>query len=343
MAFRNDDERPRTRLLVWCLAGLALVLAGCGGPFPQSTLSPVSDFATSIDQLFRSIFWWAVVVFVVVEGLLVYVLFRFRDRGGDEKPEPVHGNAALEVGWTLAPAVILVLIAVPTIRTIWEVDSPPEDTDALQVEVVGHQWWWEFRYPELDVTTANELHVPVGRTVHLHLTSDDVIHSFWVPRIGGKRDVNPGQTTQLWFTADSAGVYPGQCAEFCGTSHALMKMEVVARDSAAFARWAARQRRPAEEPESELARAGKELFMGPAVCFSCHRVRGTMAEGDIGPDLTHVGSRRKIAAGIVENDSAGLARWLEDPQSVKPANLMQMRDLTDEEIRKLIAYVQSLE
>lgn len=343
MSPANHDDNRRLRPLPWVLAAVVLLLAGCGGPFPQSSLAPVSDFARNIDDLFRSIFWWAVVVFVVVEGLLVYVLVRFRDRGGDEKPDPVHGNIALEVFWTLVPAVILVLIAVPTIRTIWEVDNPPDDADALQVEVVGNQWWWEFRYPELDVTTANELHVPVGRTVQLHLTSDDVIHSFWVPRIGGKRDLSPGQQTQLWFTVDSAGVYPGQCAEFCGMSHSLMQMELVAQDSAAFAEWAERQSRPAEEPESELARAGKELFMGDAVCFSCHRVEGTMAEGDIGPDLTHVASRRKIAAGIVENDSAGMARWLDDPEAIKPGNLMKMRDLTDEEIRKLVAYLQTLE
>jgi cytochrome c oxidase subunit 2 len=322
---------------------VALVAAGCGGPFPQSTLHPVSDFATSIDQLFRSIVWWAALVFVVVEGLLVYVLIRFRDRGGDGTPEPVHGNALLEVGWTLAPAVILVLIAVPTIRTIWTVDNPPDDANALQVEVVGHQWWWEFNYPGLGVTTANEMHVPVDRTVQLSLRSADVIHSFWVPRIGGKRDVNPGETTGLWFTVDSAGVYPGQCAEFCGTSHSLMKMEVVAQDSASFRRWVERQRQPAEAPASELAQRGRELFMGQAACFSCHAVEGTMARGAVGPELTHVAGRRTIAAGILPNDSTAMARWLQDPQAVKPGNLMRIRDLDDETIAALIAYLQTLE
>lgn len=325
------------------LAVLVGALTACGGPFPQSSLDPVSDFAADIDRLFTSIFWWAVLVFVVVEGLLVYVLIRFRERDPEERPEPVLGNLLLEVGWTLAPAVILVIIAVPTIRTIFEVDRPPpEEANALQVEVVAHQWWWEFRYPELGVETANELHVPVGRTVELSLHSADVIHSFWVPRAGGKRDVLPTDTTGLWFTVDSAGVYPGQCAEFCGTSHALMKMLLVAQDSAKFRSWVERTRRPASDPEGELAVAGKKAFMN-SVCISCHTVRGTQAGGIVGPDLTHVGSRRTIAAGIMKNTPENMARWLRHPQQVKPGNLMKIPDLDDETVRRLVAYLQTLE
>lgn len=337
---------PRTdrRRLPLTAAGLLVVLvaAACGGPFPQSTLDPVTDFATKIDRLFMSIFWWALGVFVVVEGLLVYVVFRFRDRGGDERPEPVHGSVPLEIGWTLVPAVILVLIAVPTIQTIWEVDNPPEDADALQVEVVGHQWWWEFNYPELGVTTANEMHVPVGRTVQLTLRSADVIHSFWIPRVGGKRDVNPGETTGLWFTVDSAGRYTGQCAEFCGASHALMGMSLVAEDPADFRAWVENQRAPADTPTTDLERAGKQAFQASA-CLACHTIRGTEARATTGPDLTHVAGRKRIAAGVLPNDSAGMARWLDHPQGVKPANRMQIRDLDPETIRELVAYMQSLE
>lgn len=331
------------RRILPLVALVVAAVAACGGPFPQSSLAPVSDVATSIDDLFRSIFWWAVGVFVVVEGLLIYVLIRYRDRGEEGRPVPVHGHALLEIGWTLAPAVILVIIAVPTIQTIWEVDNPPQAEDVLQVEVTGYQWWWEFHYPEQEITTANELHVPVGRTVQLNLQSADVIHSFWVPRVSGKRDVRPGKETMLWFTVDSAGVYPGQCAEFCGASHALMKMLLVAQDSADFRSWVEEQRRPAREPSTELAREGEEIFLGQGACFSCHTVEGTRAQGRVGPDLTHVGSRRTIAAGILPNDSAGMARWLEDPQGVKPANLMRIRELDDDTIRKLIAYLQSLE
>lgn len=319
-----------------------VALSACGGPFPQSSLDPVSDVARSIDDLFMSIVAWAVVVFVVVEGLLLWVVFRYRDRGGDEMPEPVHGSTLLEIGWTLVPAVILVLIAVPTIRTIWQVDNPPTAADPLQIEVVGHQWWWEFNYPEQEITTANEIHVPVGRTVQLTMTSADVIHSFWVPRVAGKRDVNPEETTGLWFTVDSAGRYPGQCAEYCGTSHALMQMELVAHEPDSFRDWVRNQQMPADTPQSELARQGMDAFVQNA-CFSCHVVEGTMAEGRIGPDLTHVASRNRIAAGMLPNDSASMARWLEDPQAVKPANLMAIPDLDDETIRQLIAYLQSLE
>ena len=340
MAFLRTT-RWRLPILAAGLAGL-LALAGCGGPFPQSTLDPVSDFATKIDRLFMSIFWWAVGVFVVVEGLLIYVLFRFRDRGGEGRPEQVHGSIPLEIGWTLVPAVILVLIAVPTIQTIWEVDNPPTDADALQVEVVGHQWWWEFNYPELGVTTANEIHVPVDRTVQLTLRSADVIHSFWIPRVGGKRDVNPGTTTGLWFTVDSAGRYPGQCAEFCGTAHALMGLSLVAEDSADFRAWVENQKAPADTPTTGLEQAGKEAFVESA-CISCHTIRGTMAQGIIGPDLTHLASRERIAAEVLPNDSAAMARWLHDPQAVKPANKMQIPDLDDQTVRELIAYLQSLE
>lgn len=318
-----------------------VAVGGCGGPFPQSSLDPVADLATRIDDLFRSIFWWAVVVFVVVEGLLVYVIFRYRERDGDERPEPVHGNALLEIGWTLAPAVILVLIAIPTIQTIWEVDRPPEG-NPLHVEVVAHQWWWEIEYPELDVQTANELRVPVGRTVQLTLTSADVIHSFWVPRIGGKRDMIPGKETMLWFTVDSAGTYPGQCAEFCGMSHALMKMELVAEDSADFRAWVDRMREPADEPGTELAGQGREAFLN-SVCISCHTVEGTRAGGTIGPDLTHIASRGQIAAGILENTPENMTRWIKNPQQIKPGNLMQIPEMDDETIRSIVAYLQSLE
>lgn len=337
----SDQHERGVRLAPILVVLAAGVGVACGGPFPQSSLAPASDFARMIDDLFRSIFWWAMLVFVVVEGVLIYTLVRFRDRGGDETPEPVHGNTLLEIGWTLAPAVILVLIAVPTIRTIWLVDNPPRKADVLQVEVVGHQWWWEFSYPDLEVTTANELHVPVGRTVQLTMRSADVIHSFWVPRLGGKRDVNPGEPTSLWFTADSAGRYDGQCAEFCGTAHSLMRLDVVAQPEEEFDRWVERQGRPAAEPETELARRGQEAFVSNA-CISCHTIEGTVAQGRIGPELTHFASREELAAGVLPNDSAGLARWLENPQEVKPGNFMKINDLDDETIAELVAYLQSL-
>jgi len=367
---REDRRAPKSVLPILMVVALAALVSGCGGPFPQSALRPASDFATRLDDLFRGIVFWAVIVFVLVEGALLVAVFRFRDREGKRSAKHVHGNTLLEVSWTLAPALILVLIAVPTIRTIWEVDRPTTDPDALLIEAVGHQWWWEFRYPELGIVTANELHVPVGRTVDIRLTSVDVIHSFWFPRAGGKRDVIPGHENQLWFAMDSVGVFPGQCAEFCGMSHALMKMEMVSESPEDFDAWVSRQQRPAlgtgdtappepvelregqEAPapqpdplEQELRailNAGSQAFLASG-CIACHRIEGTVAAGVLGPDLTHVGSRRTIAAGILENTPANMELWLRDPAAVKPGALMPKMPLDEDTIRTLVAYLESLQ
>jgi len=324
-----------------CIAVLAiLALGACGGSYPQSSLTPNSDVAWKIQHLFSRIFWLAAVVFVVVEGALLFAVIRFRERPGRPRPRPVHGNTVLEIGWTLAPAIVLVLIAVPTIRTIWEVDRPPPG-DVLRVDVIGHQWWWEFRYPELGVVTANEIHVPVGRTVDLHLTSGDVVHSFWMPRVAGKRDVVPGHENRLWFTVDSAGTYSGQCAEFCGLSHALMGMRMIAQEPGEFGAWVERMRLPSTTPDGKLAAEGRELFLRSA-CIGCHTVRGTPAAGVLGPDLTHVGARGTIGAGLFENTPAERARWLRDPPAVKPGVKMPNLNLDEDQIARLSAYLGSL-
>lgn len=324
------------------LAAGVLALQACAGDYPQSALHPASDFAARLDDLFRTIVWWAIGVFLVVEALLLYAIFRFRERGGEdaERPRPVHGHTGLELGWTLAPALILVAIAIPTIQSIFVVDNPPT-TDALVVEVTGKQWWWEFRYPEQEVLTANEAHVPAGRPVQFLLRTDDVLHSFWVPKLGGKRDLVPGRENQIWFTADSAGSYWGQCAEYCGIAHALMKFRVVAEEPAAFEAWVARQRAPAVEPDSGLALQGRELFLRSA-CIGCHRVEGTAAQGIVGPDLTHFASRETLAAGILENTPQNLTRWLLNPQEVKPGNIMPNLSLTNDQVARLVAYLRSL-
>ena len=367
----QHPRRPlQSALPIFAIVALAALLSGCGGPFPQSALRPASDFATSLDDLFRGIFFWAVIVFVLVEGALLVAVFRFRDREGKRTAKHVHGNTIMEIAWTIAPALILVLIAVPTIRTIWEVDRPTTDPEALLIEAVGRQWWWEFRYPELGIVTANEIHVPVGRTVDIRLTSADVIHSFWFPRAGGKRDVIPGHENQLWFKMDSVGVFPGQCAEFCGISHALMKMEMVSESPEEFAAWVSGQQRsalgtgetapppePGEVAEGEEAPApqadpldpglrsildaGNQAFLGSG-CIACHRIEGTVAAGVLGPDLTHVGSRRTIAAGILENTPENLVRWLRDPAALKPGVLMPTMNLDEDTIRTLVAYLESL-
>ncbi|MEE8596098.1 MAG: cytochrome c oxidase subunit II [Gemmatimonadota bacterium] len=344
------DGRPRVpghrRMLMFAALAIASVAAACGGDFPQSSLLPQSDVAREIDSLFRGIFWWAMVVFVVVEGALIVAIIRFRERPGAPKPRPVHGHTLLEIGWTLAPAIILIFIGVPTMITLWRIDRPPERSE-VRVEVVGHQWWWEFNYPDLGITTANELHVPVGKTVDLRLRSADVIHSFWFPRVAGKRDLVPGRVNQLWFTPDSVGVYPGQCAEFCGTSHALMAMRLHVEAEEDFERWVEQQLREAVEVEEAgddpLVSAGRDLFFGAGGCISCHQIRGTVAAGILGPDLTHVGGRGTIAAGVLENTLDNLASWIKDPHDVKPGNLMLDMGLDDEQTRQIAAYLLSLE
>ncbi|MBI2401808.1 MAG: cytochrome c oxidase subunit II [Gemmatimonadetes bacterium] len=286
-------------------------------------------------------------MFVVVESLLIYVAIRYRARPGQPPPARVHGHTLLEISWTLAPAVILIMVAVPTIQTILRTDGPAP-AGALEVSVIGHQWWWEYRYAESGVVTANELHVPVGRPVVLSMTSADVIHSFWAPRLGGKRDVIQGRTNRLRFTPDSVGVFLGQCAEFCGESHANMGLQVVVEDSAAFEAWIAAQQQAPLPPDSlsPAAREGLEAYRrirDPAsnTCIICHAIQG-VSGGLMGPNLTHLGSRSRIAGDMIPNTAEGLARWLRDPITAKPGSKMPNVGLDESEIAALVAYLQSL-
>jgi cytochrome c oxidase subunit 2 len=339
-------RRSRHRHIVPLCATLVGLVAACAGEYPQSTLHPTSDFAVQLDGLYRTIFWWAVGVFVVVESVLVVTILRFRERPGAPEPKHVHGSTLLEMAWTFAPVVVLVFIAVPTIQTIAATTGEPDEGD-LEIDVVGHQWWWEYRYPEYGITTANEMHVPVGRRVALRMTSADVIHSFWAPKLSGKRDVLPRRTTHLAFTPDSVGEVMGQCAEFCGESHANMRLRVFVDDSAAFAAWVAReQAAAAPDTLDPLIRRGLDAFRQvrtPASnsCIACHAVQGVSA-GVLGPNLSHVGSRSTIAAGMLPGTAEGLARWLRDPPAEKPGSLMPRIDLTDDEIAALVAYLMSL-
>ena len=325
----------------WLLSLLALGAVACGGEYPQSTFHPTSDFAHALNDLFFGVFWWAVVVFVVVEGLLLFAIFRFRARPGAPEPKHVHGNTILEIGWTIAPALILVFIAVPTIRQIFK-SQGVAPADALRIEVVGHQWWWEFRYPELGITTANELHVPVGRPVALEMTTVDVIHSFWVPKLAGKRDVIANHVNRLSFTPDSLGMFLGQCAEFCGTSHANMRFQVFVDDSSTYASWVTREQGgPAPLDSGSLAAEGHRIFSRSA-CIGCHTMAGVpVAVAKVGPDLSHVASRRTLAAGLFPNDSATLRAWVHDAPQMKPGSLMPAMPLSDADLDAVVAYLRS--
>ena len=343
MDAQTTHRRGRPRILLGAAAAfLVIALSACsGGDFPQSTLHPTSDFGRDIDALYRTILWWAIGVFVLVEAALVITIVKFRQRRGSKPPQHVHGSTLLEISWTLAPAVVLIFIAVPTIRTIFRTDgTAPEG--ALQVEVIAHQWWWEFHYPEFGIVTANEMHVPVGWPVALAMTSEDVIHSFWAPKLGGKRDVMPGRTTHIAFTADSVGEVYGQCAEFCGESHANMRMRVVVDDSTDFEAWVAQQLAPPAPAEvlSEQEQLGLEMYRTRG-CIACHTVEGVSA-GVIGPNLSHVGGRNTIASGILPNTAEGLARWLSDPPAEKPGSLMPRMPMTEDEVAALAAYLLSL-
>ncbi len=351
---------PGTMARLLLLVGV-VALSGCGGDYPQSTLTPLGDFAKLVDDLFSGTVRWAVLVFVLVEGALIYAILKFRARPGDAEPQQTHGNALVEVVWTIIPAVILAFIAVPTVRTIFQTAEVPED--ALEIEVIGHQWWWEFRYPSEGVVTATEMHVPAGQKVVLKMRTADVLHSFWVPQFAAKRDVFQNKYTTMWFTADTIGRFPGQCAEFCGIQHARMHSWVVVQPPEEFAAWVTAQQvgsplvnrgvvavdttQAPAVPDSVVIR-GEAAFVATG-CISCHAMVGTPLAGQLfegntnaGPNLSHVASRRHLAGGLFENTEANLRRWLRDPQGLKPGSNMRLpRPLTDDEIDVLVAYLQT--
>lgn len=338
-----------------------LLLGGCALDGPQSIFDTAGPVARSQVDLFIFIFWLAMVVFLVVTAALIYAVVKYRRRGDDDGsvPEQIHGVAWLEALWTAAPAVILVVISVPTVILIFNTEQRVAPTgDDLVVNVTGYQWWWAFEYPELGITTANELHIPTGRRVVLNLISGDVLHSFWVPRIAGKRDLIPNQDNQLWLVADEPGLYRGQCAELCLGAHAYMRFRVVASDEGDFNAWAAtfeptRLQQVQATPVSEQIAAGRDLFKTKG-CANCHAVGG-YAQGQGAPDLTNFGVRTSLAAGVADNTPENLARWLRNPQELKPGNLMptlwplpeavkneaQEREI-NEEIAALVAYLESL-
>ena len=347
---------------------IPLALAACIGTsaqYPQSTLHPKSDFTRLLDGVLMNTVWAALVVFVLVEGALVWVIIRYRGKPDDPEPKQVHGNTTLEIIWTAIPALLLAIIAVPTVKAIFETYEVPKD--ALNVEVIGHQWWWEFRYPDFGVRTADELHVPVGKRVVLKMHTEDVLHSFWSPELAGKRDVFPNRINTLWFTADSSGYYSGQCAEFCGTQHGRMAFEIKASspeefdayikglqatgakaaDSAAAAPAATGPVRvstlpattqaldPAEQAQVD---SGAKIFR---MCSACHSLDATTTANMIGPNLANIGSRRYIAARTLINTEENLAKWIYDPQAVKHGVIMPKLGLTHEQAVMVAKYLRT--
>jgi len=313
---------------------------------PTNIFSPVSTPASSIFQL--SVFVLAVtaVIFAVVFGLLVYSLVRFRKRTNDDGREPpqIYGSNQVELAWTVIPILTVVTLFMATARVIAAIQKPSRPANAIEVTAVGHQYWWEFRYPGYKVVTANELHVPLSDPEHptptfLTLTSADTDHSFWVPRLAGKTDLIPNRVNTMWIDPHETGVYLGQCAQYCGTQHAKMLLRVYVQTRDEFARWIQEQSQPADT--SDAADAGRRIFETTA-CINCHTVTGTMAHGRFGPDLTHLMSRDTIASGAVPNSPENLRRWIRNPAALKPGCRMPAMDLPDQEVSAITAYLETL-
>jgi cytochrome c oxidase subunit II len=339
------DSRLKQAIVILSLLLLALVVPACAGDEPQNVLDPQGPVAEEADRLWDITFLIAVVIFVIVEGLLIFAIVRFRARPGREAAQ-FHGNTKVEVALTAIPALILAGLAVPTVSTIFNLAEEP--ANALQIRVVARQFWWEYEYTDLDVKTANELHIPTGQPVFLTLEGADVNHSFWVPRLTGTQDVLPGRVNHMQFTASRPGTYLGQCKEFCGLSHANMRLRVIAHTPTEFQQWVSEQQEPASSPTEELAAEGERIFLEEDLpaggrCTDCHAIAGTDAQGTTGPDLTHFAARETFAGAIFRRTDENLANWLRDPEAVKIGALMPDYGLSEDQIRALVAYLQSLE
>lgn len=319
------------------------LIAACSGS--QSVLDPRGPHAGLVEAM-----WWPMLLVgaLVTVLVLALLLVAIRRSSGDRPERPLHARQS----WRLvfAGGVILpVVVSIPFIAASFSianiVDSEPPE-NALTIEVVGRLWWWEAHYQDDDgnriATVANEMHIPVGQPVRFLLTSDDVIHSFWVPNLQGKTDMIPGLVNETWAEADEPGVYRGQCTEYCGVQHALMAFLVIAEPQQQFESWLAQQQRDAIEPRDPVSARGKKVFLG-SQCVHCHTVRGTAARGTLGPDLTHVGSRRTLAAATVPNTRGHMGGWIADPQRIKPGNQMPPTRLPPDDFTALITYLESLQ
>ena len=329
-------------------AVLLATLSGCDSRVNMSALEPAGPLAERTSGLWWFAFAVASLVYVATIGALFWALWRARrrERVGAALPPDSQRRMTRSVSLAVAATVAILLTFFLVDMTVERTLRAPLDEHPLTIEVVGHQWWWEARYgsetPQEFFITANEIHIPAGQPVQLELSSEDVIHSVWVPSLAGKKDLIPGYKDTLWFQADVPGVYRGQCAEFCGHQHAKMGLLVIAQHPDSFARWQERMRQPARPPVDPKAIKGQEVFL-TRQCVLCHNIEGTPAGSIAGPDLTHVASRLTIAAGTLENTRDNLARWIRDPQGVKPGAQMPQPELTTAELDALVAYLEGLQ
>jgi len=317
--------------------------------FTSSTniFSPQSVPAHDIFRLSIFVLIITGAIFVTVCGLLLFVIIRYRRRSGDDDTEPpqIYGSNQIELAWTVIPILIVVVLFLSTARIVFSVQNAQHPKNSLDVTVTGHQWWWEFTYPKYNFVTANELHVPVSSNqkdpmpTFMKLVTADVDHSFWVPRLAGKTDLMAGQVNQMWIQPETAGLFLGQCAQFCGAEHAKMLIRVYAQTPEDFQKWVANQQKDAVNDPSVAA--GRAVFEQNA-CINCHTIRGTVANGRFGPDLTHLMSRDTIASGTLPNTRANLEGWIKDPDSYKPGCLMPAMKLSDRDIASITSYLMTL-
>jgi cytochrome c oxidase subunit 2 len=329
------------------LFGMCAASAAVAQPIQRSSIfDPVSPPAAEIYTLSLLVLGICAAIFAVVSGLIIYCIVVFRHRPGDDGREPaqIYGSNPIELAWTMIPFLIVFVLFLVTTRTLLAVQKAAPPPGAVNVTVIGHQWWWEFRYPDLGIVTANELHVPTSspgdrRPTFMRLESVDVAHSFWVPQLNGKTDLIPNRVNSMWIEPLHPGLYLGQCAEYCGTQHAHMLLRVIAHPPAEFDAWVAAQRAPAANDPTVAA--GRAVFQSVA-CLNCHRVGGTVADGVFGPDLTHLMSRDTIGAGAAPNNQAELRAWITDPDQVKPGALMPAMKLSTQQIAQVAAYLATL-
>ena len=330
-------------LLFW-----SAVAASARGPSPNGTniFAPASTPAKSISDLSVFVLVITGIIFVVVFALLIYAVVKFRGRAKDAGREPaqVYGSTQIELAWTIIPILIVVVLFLATARVIHAIQDVPVSAGGLEVTVIGHQYWWEFRYPKLGIVTANELHIPVSDPSHptptfLQLFSADTDHSFWVPELAGKTDLIPNHPNRMWMDPQRTGVFVGQCAQYCGIQHAKMLLRISVDGPEDFAAWVRAQQKPAIEDAGAIA--GRRVFEGNA-CMNCHTVAGTPADGRFGPDLTHLMSRATIAAGAAENTRDNLRLWIQNPSAIKPGSLMPAMKLSDADLDAVVSYMETL-
>ncbi len=346
----GNKGRLRSAGCFWCVVYGLCVSGAAFGQSPTSIFDPAATPAHSVYGLSMLVLSVTLGIFLIVAGLMLYALIRYRHRPGDSDQEPaqIYGSNQIELSWTVIPILIVVMLFLSTTRVILGTGAIPKPDAAMDVTVIGHQFWWEYRYPKLGVVTANELHIPISdlakpTPTYLTMSSADVSHSFWVPRLAGKMDVIPNRVNTMWIDPQQTGLYLGQCAQYCGTQHAKMLLRVYAQTPEEFAAWVEQQKRPAQQDFAGNAAAseGQTVFMHNA-CINCHTVKGTVATGRFGPDLTHLASRDTIASGPIENTPVNLRRWIDDPNTMKPGSLMPAMHLNDHDLDVITAYLTQL-